>query len=104
MALEHVATDQEPRRNDDAEPDVKDAVASEDEAASTEIRYRISSYGADYPVDGLVKRLRQGDIAVPTFRREFVWPLPQASRFIESFLLGLLVPSIFSRRTARRRS
>ena len=95
MALEHVATDQEPSRNDDAEPDVKDAAASEDEAASTEIRYRISSYGADYPVDGLVKRLRQGDIAVPTFQREFVWPLPQASRFIESLLLGLPMPSIF---------
>ena len=95
MALEHVATDQEPRRNEDAEPDVKDAAALEDEAASTEIRYRISSYGADYPVDGLVKRLRQGDIDVPTFQREFVWPLPQASRFIESLLLGLPVPSIF---------
>ena len=95
VALEHVATGREPRGDDDAEPDVKDAAALEDEAASTEIRYRISSYGADYPVDGLVKRLRQGDIDVPTFQREFVWPLPQASRFIESLLLGLPVPSIF---------
>ena len=95
VAPEHVVTDREPRRNRDAGPDVEDAAASEDEAASTEIRYRISSYGADYPVDGLVKRLRQGDIDVPTFQREFVWPLPQASRFIESLLLGLPVPSIF---------
>ena len=58
MALEHVVTDQEPRRNEDAGPDVEDAAALEDEVASTEIRYRISSYGADYPVDGLVKRLK----------------------------------------------
>ena len=82
-------------RRGDEEPDVKDDAPSEDESASTEIRYRISSYGADYPVDSLVKRLQRGDIAVPQFQREFVWPLPQASRFIESLLLGLPVPAIF---------
>ncbi len=27
--------------------------------------YTITSYGADYPADGLVKRLEQGDIVVP---------------------------------------
>ena len=88
-------TDEEPTRGEDEEPDVKDASASEDEDVSTEVQYRISSYGADYPVDGLVERLRRGDITVPRFQREFVWPLPQASRFIESLLLGLPVPAIF---------
>lgn len=29
--------------------------------------YGISSYGADFPVDGLVKRMENGDIIVPTF-------------------------------------
>lgn len=95
MAPEHLAADREPTRDEDAEPDVKDAAASEDEEASTEVRYQISSYGADYPVDGLVRRLQRGDIEVPRFQREFVWPLPQASRFIESLLLGLPVPAIF---------
>lgn len=70
--------------------------------------YSITSYGADYPVDGLVKRLGQGDIVVPLFRlepevgqstvgfqREFVWTKPQADHFIESLLLGLPVPGIF---------
>lgn len=56
--------------------------------------YSIASYGADYPVDALVKRIRSGDIYVPTFQREFVWSLKQASRFIESLLLGLPVPGI----------
>ena len=88
-------TDLEPTLGGDDEPEVADDAVSEDEDASNEIRYRISSYGADYPVDGLVKRLRQGDIAVPKFQREFVWPLSQASRFIESLLLGLPVPAIF---------
>lgn len=70
--------------------------------------YSITSYGADYPVDGLVKRLGQGDIVVPLFsleqeqgqstvgfQRDFVWTKPQADRFIESLLLGLPVPGIF---------
>lgn len=88
-------TDEETARGEDEEPDVKDVSASEDEDVSTEVQYRISSYGADYPVDGLVGRLRRGDITMPKFQREFVWPLPQASRFIESLLLGLPVPAIF---------
>jgi hypothetical protein len=58
-------------------------------------RYSITSYGADYPVDGLVKRIQSGDIAIPSFQRGFVWSLREASRFIESLLLGLPVPSIF---------
>jgi len=66
--------------------------------------YTITAYGADYPVDGLVKRLGQGDIVVPLFsmqadagqttvgfQREFVWTKPQCDRFIESLLLGLPV-------------
>lgn len=58
-------------------------------------KYSISSYGADYPVDGLVRRVRAGDIIVPKFQRGFVWSLKEASRFVESLLLGLPVPSIF---------
>ena len=70
--------------------------------------FAITSYGADYPVDGLVKRVKGGDIIVPLFsrapeegqttvgfQREFVWKKSQADRFIESLLLGLPVPSIF---------
>jgi hypothetical protein len=70
--------------------------------------FSITSYGADYPVDGLVKRIVQGDILVPLFnlepeegqttvgfQREYVWRKPQADKFIESLLLGLPVPGIF---------
>lgn len=70
--------------------------------------YSITSYGADYPVDSLVKRIEADDIVVPTFglqataeskivgfQREYVWPRPKADRFIESLLLGLPVPGIF---------
>ena len=70
--------------------------------------YSITAYGADYPVDSLVKRINAKDIIVPAFgrqptpdseivgfQREYVWPRPKADRFIESLLLGLPVPGIF---------
>jgi len=68
----------------------------------------ITSYGADYPVDSLVKRIEANDIRVPTFRweppeeterigfqMEYVWPRLKADRFLESLLLGLPVLGIF---------
>ncbi len=80
---------------DSPDVEVEDPSVPEDEEAANDIRYEILSYGADYPVDGLVKRLDQGDIFIPSFQRDYVWRLPQASRFIESLLLGLPVPAIF---------
>lgn len=73
------------------------------------LHYGITSYGADFPVDGLVKRMVNRDIVVPTFdpevddaelgvvgfQRDFVWSKSQADRFIESLLLGFPVPGIF---------
>src|SRR4051812_37743221 len=61
----------------------------------TPFKYSITSYGADYPVDGLVKRLESGSILIPTFQRGYVWKISEASRLIESLLLGLPVPGIF---------
>jgi Protein of unknown function DUF262 len=58
-------------------------------------RYDITSYGVDFDVEGLVKRLKRGDIAIPEFQRNYVWNQNEASRFIESLLLGLPVPGIF---------
>ena len=59
------------------------------------VRYEISTYGADYDVEGLVKRLKRGDILIPSFQRNYVWSQVEASRFIESLLLGLPIPSVF---------
>jgi hypothetical protein len=59
------------------------------------VRFSISSYGADYTVDSLVKRVRSKAFFVPDFQRMYVWNLKQASRFIESLLIGLPVPGIF---------
>jgi hypothetical protein len=58
-------------------------------------RFSITSYGADYTVDSLVKRMRANAFTIPTFQRRFVWSQKHASRFIESLLMGLPIPSIF---------
>src|ERR1039457_2680524 len=76
--------------------DLEDHRTEEENAEEVQpFRYAISSYGADYPIDGLVKRIREGAIYIPKFQREFVWDVRDASRFVESLLLGLPVPSIF---------
>lgn len=58
-------------------------------------RYSITSYGVDYTVDTIVNRLEKGAIFIPDFQREYVWSLKDASRFIESLILGLPVPGVF---------
>lgn len=60
-----------------------------------DIVYQITTSGADFDVDGLVKRFDRGTIYRPEFQRNFVWTWPQASKFIESILLGLPIPSVF---------
>ena len=66
-----------------------------EEDEERKITYSISSYGADYTADSIVKRLNDGAFYVPEFQRSYVWTRPQASRFIESLLLGLPVPGVF---------
>jgi len=72
---------------------VEDEAATDDTVAIES--YAISSFGADYDVEGLVKRLNCHDIFTPPFQRDLDWSLKEASRFIESLLLGLPVPGVF---------
>jgi len=60
-----------------------------------EFRYAITSYGADYPVSTVVARVNKGSIIVAPFQRKYVWSLSQASKFIESLILGLPVQGVF---------
>ena len=80
-----------------ADENVHDDTETNDVAGEVvkSVRYRITSYGIDFDLDGLVNRLNQGSVFVPPFQREFVWSRKRASQFIESFLLGLPVPGIF---------
>ncbi len=59
------------------------------------VSFDVTSYGSDPEVEGLVGRLRRGDIIIPPFQRDYVWRQPEASKFVESLLLGLPVPGVF---------
>lgn len=77
------------------EQEVIDNSEEEDADLSVPLRYSITTYGADFPIDALVGRLQNGEVRLAGFQRRFVWNQAQASRFIESLLLGLPVPGIF---------
>jgi hypothetical protein len=81
---------------------VIDKSEQEDEGQSN-AKYLINSYGADYTIDSLVERPNREDIYIPQFQRDYVWNIKQASKFIESLLLGLPVPGIFLSRDDNRK-
>lgn len=57
--------------------------------------YEIATYPADFTLEVLESKWRAGEIYIPPFQRGYVWSQAQASKLIESFLVGLPVPSIF---------
>ena len=75
----------------DTDVEVEDA----DDSSVAPVRYEITSYGVDFDVEGLRRRLQRDEIIIPGFQRKYVWNLSDASKFIESLLLGLPVPGIF---------
>ena len=88
-------------RDDDASKDEFDLALQEGVEDDTLLenpgvrKFTINSYGADYTVDSLVKRMRTGAFKIPEFQRRFVWTVKHSSKFIESLLMGLPVPGIF---------
>ena len=79
--------------------DLKDDAAILDESDSDDWtrphRYDMTSYGVDFDIAGLVRRLDDGDIVIPDWQRRYVWNIKQASSFVESLLLGIPVPGVF---------
>ena len=75
--------------------EIEEDIEEEDDDLVAPIRYGITSFGVDFDVEGLYRRVSRGDIVIPKFQRSYVWTIRQASRFIESLLLGLPVPEIF---------
>ena len=76
------------------ELDIEKTELSDDET-SDNLRYEIAAYPTDFTIRVLYDKWRSGQLIIPDFQRRYVWSLPQASRFIESFLLGLPIPQVF---------
>lgn len=67
----------------------------EEDEASGSISYQTNTFPADFTLEVLHQKWKNQDFQIPPFQRGYVWKLPQASKLIESFLLGLPVPPIF---------
>ncbi len=53
------------------------------------------SWGADLSFRELDAQYKDGDLVKPEIQRRYVWNRVEASKFIDSILLGLPIPSIF---------
>lgn len=70
------------------------------DAYSNDDLYNINSWGADLSFRELITMYDEDELLKPELQRYYVWDKPEASRFIESILLGLPVPSIFLANTS----
>ncbi len=68
---------------------------SEDEAEDENAIYDITTFGTSADVKTIYNRLVKKKYYIPLFQRDYVWKIPQASRLIESIVMGLPIPSIF---------
>jgi uncharacterized protein with ParB-like and HNH nuclease domain len=73
-----------------------EASSEEDEELGPPLQpYDILTYPADFTLEGLVTKVKNKEILNAPGQRKFLWQLAQASKLIESFILGLPVPPIF---------
>ena len=90
------------------DPDVKDnivVIESEiDDDISNDDLFNINSWGADLSFRELITMYDENELEKPELQRKYVWDKMEASRFIESILLGLPVPSIFLAKTQDEKS
>jgi len=66
-----------------------------EDSYSNDDLYNINSWGADLSFRELISMYDEDELLKPELQRKYVWEKSEASRFIESILLGLPVPSIF---------
>lgn len=74
-------------------------IKEEQETYSDDSLFNITSFGTDLSFRELISMYDEGDLEKPELQRHYVWDKKEASRFIDSILLGLPVPSIFLAKT-----
>lgn len=81
------------------EKKIIDTIKDENTSYSDDSLFNITSFGTDLTYRELVAMYRDGDLEKPELQRKYVWTKKEASKFIDSVLLGLPVPSIFLAKT-----
>lgn len=69
--------------------------AEENDDYSDDSLFNISSWGADLSFREIISMYEENELLKPELQRKYVWDKAEASRFIESILMGLPVPSVF---------
>jgi hypothetical protein len=59
------------------------------------VEFDISVSPSDPTLELLAQQIARDDIIIPFYQRKYVWKIEQASKLIESFLMGLPVPQVF---------
>ena len=54
--------------------------------------YELITYPSDFTISTIFEKLENGNISIPPFQRNYVWDIKQASKLIESLIIGLPVP------------
>ncbi|CNE39356.1 DUF262 domain-containing protein [Yersinia kristensenii] len=88
----------QPIDNNDTIDEIKEE--REDSYSNDDI-YNINSWGADLSFRELITMYDENELQKPELQRNYVWDKVEASRFIDSLLLGLPVPSIFLANTVQ---
>ncbi len=83
--------------------DQVESIPSENESYTDDSLYNITSFGTDISFREIVSMYKDGDLEKPELQRKYVWTKVEASRFIDSVLLGLPVPSIFLAKSANEK-
>lgn len=81
--------------SDGEDPDFKQNQDEIEDDNTTKLKYDIILSAADLTTEDLNKKMIDGIIIIPKFQRNYVWNLKQASRLIDSFMVGLPIPPIF---------
>lgn len=65
--------------------------------------FKLRTYNVQFTFGELADMVKRGDILIPKIQRDYVWSGEQSSKFIESIIMGLPIPSIiFAKREDER--
>lgn len=81
--------------NQETDLELEPVESEEEDYESAPPGYQIITYPADYTLEVLHQMWKSNEIEIPDFQRAFVWKQTQASKLVESFLVGLPVPAVF---------
>lgn len=75
--------------------DVGELKITEEDDEVPYVEFDISVSPSDPSLELLSQQISRNDIVIPFYQRQYVWSIEQASKLVESFLMGLPVPQVF---------